>query len=345
MLSGSEASTWATLSGWSPQTCHAERQRSIWGDGWLAGGPGRRPAAPLPTTNQWRTCVVGRGAAGLSPGSRGPPNVFVMACQRVFLMPCFAAALYDTSRPLSHGIIRLPDVPARRLWQELIGIQGVEVHLVNRLAGGVEDAVGVEDELRVAVPGGSVLPAPLMAGVGVARAEEALAGKDQARIGEGAFRSLIYQHLRRLLRVRLRVFVATHRRRHKLAQQVGLLLDLGRTGDDIGRVIVGDAIVDDGEDIDFEAIALRLNHLPALENPGKIDAVRLQRLHRVHAQRHALKDALAPRVLDNLTHHRGFVGCAKRAIDLAVEVARAVQAGACQRDQRGRVVLDDGGDG
>src|SRR5579883_726872 len=63
-----------------PLTCHAERQRSIRGDGWLAGGPGRRPAAPLPTTQVRDWFVVGRGAAGLRPGIRGPPNVFVIAC-------------------------------------------------------------------------------------------------------------------------------------------------------------------------------------------------------------------------------------------------------------------------
>src|SRR5579883_39211 len=107
---------------------------------------------------------------------------------------CNAFSWHETS---SRTFWRVP------LWQELIGIEGVEVHLVNRLAGGVEDAVGVKDELRVAVPGGSVLPAPLMAGVGIARAEKALAGKDQARIGDSAFRSLIYQHLRRLLRMQI----------------------------------------------------------------------------------------------------------------------------------------------
>src|SRR5579883_1977695 len=73
-----------------PLTCHAERQRSICGDGALGGVPGRRPAAPLPTTNQWRPCVVGRGAAGLRPGSRGPPNVFVMACHDKVAGTCHA---------------------------------------------------------------------------------------------------------------------------------------------------------------------------------------------------------------------------------------------------------------
>src|SRR5579875_607506 len=176
--------------------------------------------------------------------------------------------------------------------QELIGIKRVEVHMVNRFAGGVEHAVGVHDELRVVMPGGGVLQAPLATGVGVARTEEVLAGKDQSRIGEGAFRSLVYQHLRGLLWVRLRVLIAASRRCHKLAQQVRFLLDLVGTGDDVRCVIIGNAVVDDRKNVDFEAVTLRLNYLPALEDPGKIDAVRFQRLHRIHAQRHALKDTL-----------------------------------------------------
>src|SRR5579884_2265784 len=74
-----------------PLTCHAERQRSIRGDGWLAGGPGRRPAAPLPTTQVRDWCVVGRGAAGLRPGTRGPPNVFVMACYEKVTATCHSS--------------------------------------------------------------------------------------------------------------------------------------------------------------------------------------------------------------------------------------------------------------
>ncbi len=74
-------------------TCHAERQRSTCGDGWVGWLPGRRPAVPLPTTEVRDWFVVGRGTAGLCPGTRGPPNVFVMACR--MLAP--SAGLPDSS--------------------------------------------------------------------------------------------------------------------------------------------------------------------------------------------------------------------------------------------------------
>src|SRR5579884_3565538 len=89
----------AVETGRGTQQCHAERQRSICGDGWLGGLPGRRPAAPLPTTNQSRTSVVGRGAADLRPGTKGPPNVFVMA-----LPFAFSCANVATISPTSSTI-------------------------------------------------------------------------------------------------------------------------------------------------------------------------------------------------------------------------------------------------
>jgi len=56
--------------------------------------PGRRSAAPLPTTEVRDWFVVGRGAAGLRPGN--PPNQ-----PSPQMLRC---AQHDMSRPLSHGM-------------------------------------------------------------------------------------------------------------------------------------------------------------------------------------------------------------------------------------------------
>src|SRR5579884_4066777 len=56
--------------------------------------PGRRPAAPLPTTNQSRPCVVGRGAAGLRPGNHpNQPSPRMLRC-----------AQHDTREGLFYGM-------------------------------------------------------------------------------------------------------------------------------------------------------------------------------------------------------------------------------------------------
>jgi len=44
--------------------------------------PGRRPAAPLPTTQGRHWCVVGRGAAGLRPGTpANQPSPRMLRCR------------------------------------------------------------------------------------------------------------------------------------------------------------------------------------------------------------------------------------------------------------------------
>src|ERR1700682_1870811 len=53
------------------------------------------------------------------------------------------------------------------LWQNLVRPQGVEVHGVSGLVVGMQDAVGVQNELGVAVPGCGVLPAPLATRISV----------------------------------------------------------------------------------------------------------------------------------------------------------------------------------
>jgi len=61
--------------------------------------PGRRPAAPLPTTAVRAWFVVGRGAAGLRPGT-SQPTVATDASLSLILR----FTQDDTSGPLSHGM-------------------------------------------------------------------------------------------------------------------------------------------------------------------------------------------------------------------------------------------------
>src|SRR5579864_1782329 len=115
------------------------------------------------------------------------------------------------------------------LWQKLIRPQLIEVHGVDGFVVGVQDSVRIQDELGVGVPGGGVLPAPFAGGIGVARAEEVLAGVDQTGVGQRAGIGCIGgvdEHLRGLLRVGAGVFVAAGGCQHKAAQEVGLLLNL-----------------------------------------------------------------------------------------------------------------------
>ena len=182
-----------------------------------------------------------------------------------------------------------------------------------------------------------------MTRVGVARAEKVLAGEHQACIGEGASGRPINEHLRRFVGVDTGKLVATGGCKHKFVQQLRLLLDLSRAGDYIGCVVVRDTIVSDREDIELHTLALRLDDFPALKDPHEIDPVGLQRLHGINAQRHILKLAFTAILLDDFTHDRRFVGGAKAAIDLAIQVTRARQSRTGKRDQRRGIVLDDGG--
>src|SRR5579885_1911933 len=167
------------------------------------------------------------------------------------------------------------------------------------------------------------------------RAEKILAGEDQSLVGEIVRSSSLNEKLSSLMRMRARVLIALRGRDHETAQQVGMLLDLARAGDDRGLIVIGNAKRCNGEDVKLEAGSLGLNDLPALEYPGKIDLLCLQSLHGVDIQRHVLENALAAGLANDRADHRRLVGRAEAAVDLAIQVAGTVQAGAGQRDQRG----------
>src|SRR6266516_6042389 len=106
-----------------------------------------------------------------------------------------------------------------------MGIQGIEVHAVNRFARRISNTSRIDNELWVVMPRGCILQSPLATRIGVARAEVFLARIHQPWIGEGACGCSSYQHLRRLLRVGTSVLVATCGCQHEFAKQFWLLLD------------------------------------------------------------------------------------------------------------------------
>src|SRR6185312_4484567 len=109
---------------------------------------------------------------------------------------------------------------------------------------------------------------------------------------------------------------------HETAQEIWMLADFLRTGNQVGGVVIGYAIRGDREDVELEARALSLNDFPTLENPGKIDLFGFQRLHGVNAQGDVLEGAFATRLTNHCADHRRFVGRTKASVDFAVKVAR-----------------------
>src|SRR2546421_10011176 len=191
------------------------------------------------------------------------------------------------------------------------------------------------------MPGGSILQAPFSSRVSVARAEKLLTGHNQSWVRERARRGSIQQHLCCFLWVRTSVFIAFGGRSHEFPQEVRLLFDFVWTGDKIGRVVIGNAVVCNREDIQFNPCALRLDHLPTLEHPCKIDAVRLQCLHSVDIQGHILKLSCSAIALDDLAYYRRLIRRSKAPSDFATQVTRLRYARTCQGNQRRGVVLDD----
>src|SRR5579883_1380217 len=125
------------------------------------------------------------------------------------------------------------------------------------------------------------------------RAEKVLAGEDQSLVREIVRSSSLNEKLSSFVRMRARVFIALRGRDHETAQQVGMLLDLARAGDDSGSIVVRNAIRGDGEDVKLKTGPFGLNDLPALEYPGKIDLLCLQRLHGIDIERDVFENALA----------------------------------------------------
>src|SRR5436305_1877534 len=85
------------------------------------------------------------------------------------------------------------------------------------------------------------------------------------------------------------------------------------------------------------------DNFPTLEDPDKVYTMRLQRLHGINTERHVLKLAFAPILLNNLAHNGRFVGSAKTSVRFAVKVARPVQSGVRKSDQSRCIMLDDSG--
>ncbi len=75
------------------------------------------------------------------------------------------------------------------------------------------------------------------------------------------------------MRVRAGIFIAAASCRHKLMQQGGFLLNLGRAGDQVGSIVIGNTIACDWKNIQLYTIALGLDNFPSLIDPDKIYAV------------------------------------------------------------------------
>src|SRR6266487_719080 len=131
------------------------------------------------------------------------------------------------------------------------------------------------------MPGGSILQAPFTPWIGIARAEVVLTGKDQAGIRKNSF-VLINEYLCRLFSMRASKFIALSSRCHKPVQEIWLLLDLIRTGDNGRCVVVGDTVLRDVKSVQLQAFTLRLNTFPTFVDPFKIDLPGLQSLDRIN---------------------------------------------------------------
>src|SRR5579875_137270 len=196
-----------------------------------------------------------------------------------------------------HPARRKPAPGDQLVRQEGIGIERVEVERAHDLTGTILNLARIQDELRITMPGGRVLPAPLATWVSVARTQECLASVDQAGIGKSALGSHIEQHLRRLTRMLARIFIAARRRRHEATQYIRLLLDLARPRNQGRGIVIGNTIAGHREDIQLHPLALSLNNLPAFKDPDEVNAARLQGLHTIDIQGDAAKDPLATVVL------------------------------------------------
>ena len=88
----------------------------------------------------------------------------------------------------------------------------------------IDYAASVDNKLRIAVPGGGILPAPFPPGVCIARTEKLLTGYHQARVWECALRISIQQYLCCILGMSTSVFISLRGCRHKLCNSSGFCL-------------------------------------------------------------------------------------------------------------------------
>src|SRR5205085_10885759 len=103
-------------------------------------------------------------------------------------------------------------------------------------------------------------------------------------------------------------------------------------------VEVGEAVVGEREIAQLDPTLLGIDALPGPERNREIDALRVQRLVRRGVDHDVLERALAPVVLDDEADRRHLVRIAEPTVDLAIELAWAVDAGAVEdRNLRGRV--------
>src|SRR3989338_6447907 len=179
------------------------------------------------------------------------------------------------------------------LVEELIRVEGVVVECSDRLSFGIKYRLIRDHKCGVVAPRLFGLHAPFLSLIGVARREVLLTFKYQPLVGEGACGRRVYEHLRRLPRIRARVLVAARGRPHEFSKRLFLFLQRALRGDDVRRGIVGDAVRIDGEGREREPATFRLDALPRVEYPREINALTPQSFKRVHVERDVLKSSRA----------------------------------------------------